>query len=231
MRKNIWAFCGGPTWKSHWKDGEGGFEWKNRYLDEQRSRAMDFLFDVSKRKPIHDSIREYHNHLWNESAPVDGLRDAVHDYDPDLREQKMRAGVMGDLYSASARADSDAQRSLPENESEDIFSKIAHAQSIKAKSFVEEAERDHTGGYAPCGMEDFGDALEHLSGEDLELLADEFCPKTTHVRMEEKKLMSDVMGCRRTMSPRLSYAKIPQQERTTWSPWYLRHVTKPDKDE
>ena len=227
MKRSAWVFCS-TTYRGHWKDGENGFEWKHRYLSEQRSRAMDFLFDVSKRKPIHDSIRDYHKIMWNESAPVDGLRDAVHEYDEDLREKKLRAGVMGDFYNASARTEKGADTKLPENETEDIFGKIAYAQTVQAQSAID--ENKSTGGLPsePCSMEDFHDTLDFLSADDLELLADEFRPKTTHTRINEQQLMNNVMRCRKTMSPKHSYAKIPQQERTTWSPWYLRHLTQRD---
>ncbi|KNH04703.1 1A family penicillin-binding protein [Perkinsela sp. CCAP 1560/4] len=229
MKRNI-LVCG-TSWKSHWTDGENGFDWKNRYLEEQRSRALDFLFDVSKRKPIHDSIREYHQKTWGESTPVEGLHDKLSEYDPDLREQKRRAGVLGKFYTATALEKDENSNLLPEPDVEDIFStfmrgQAAHDQFRKAESTDNSMPRPES----DCGAEDVADTLAHLSKEDLDLIADEFYPKTTVSRTIENDLMKDVLRCRKSMSPKYSYAKIPQQERTTWSPWYLRHLTKREKD-
>jgi hypothetical protein len=42
---------------TRWSRGDGGYDWKQRHLTEKRSLAMDFMFDVSKRTPIHDGVR------------------------------------------------------------------------------------------------------------------------------------------------------------------------------
>mmetsp|Transcript_21817 Transcript_21817/g.33903 ORF Transcript_21817/g.33903 Transcript_21817/m.33903 type:complete len:220 (-) Transcript_21817:44-703(-) len=209
------------SWKSQWRDGEDGFAWKTRYLDEQRSRAQDFLFDVSKRQPIHDSIREYHKKTWNEHKPVDSLRDALSQYDSDLRDHKLRAGSLGDFYAS--QQDDGKQKSLPDTDPEDVLSKVVRAKETTERLRNDERSLFQTDNYA---AEDIVDTLSYLSKDDLALLVEEFYPKTHRARQTESELMKDVMRTRKTMSPKHSYSKIPQQERTTWSPWYLRHLSK-----
>ncbi|KAG5490801.1 hypothetical protein JKF63_00923 [Porcisia hertigi] len=43
---------------SSFGDGSDGFQWKQRYLQERRDTAMEFLSNVKKRVPIHDAIRQ-----------------------------------------------------------------------------------------------------------------------------------------------------------------------------
>ncbi|CAJ1038719.1 hypothetical protein, conserved [Leishmania shawi] len=43
---------------SSFSDGSDGFQWKQRYLQERRDTAMEFLSDLKKRVPIHDAIRQ-----------------------------------------------------------------------------------------------------------------------------------------------------------------------------
>jgi hypothetical protein len=43
---------------SEYSDGTDGFDWKQRYLQERRDTALEFLGDVKKRVPIHDAIRQ-----------------------------------------------------------------------------------------------------------------------------------------------------------------------------
>ncbi|KPA81807.1 hypothetical protein ABB37_04076 [Leptomonas pyrrhocoris] len=43
---------------SQYSDGTDGIEWKQRYLQERRDTALEFLGDVKKRVPIHEAIRQ-----------------------------------------------------------------------------------------------------------------------------------------------------------------------------
>ncbi|KAG5489067.1 hypothetical protein JIQ42_00689 [Leishmania sp. Namibia] len=43
---------------SSFSDDSDGFQWKQRYLQERRDTAMEFLSDLKKRVPIHDAIRQ-----------------------------------------------------------------------------------------------------------------------------------------------------------------------------
>lgn len=43
---------------SSFSDGSDGKEWKQRYLQERRETALEFLGDVKKRVPIHEAIRQ-----------------------------------------------------------------------------------------------------------------------------------------------------------------------------
>lgn len=43
---------------SDFHDSSDGHAWKQRYLQERRDTALEFLGDVKKRVPIHDAIRQ-----------------------------------------------------------------------------------------------------------------------------------------------------------------------------
>ncbi|KPI87060.1 hypothetical protein ABL78_3872 [Leptomonas seymouri] len=43
---------------SQYSDGSDGVGWKQRYLQERRDIALEFLGDVKKRVPIHDAVRQ-----------------------------------------------------------------------------------------------------------------------------------------------------------------------------
>ncbi|AYU84024.1 hypothetical protein, conserved [Leishmania donovani] len=43
---------------SSFSEGSDEFQWKQRYLQERRDTAIEFLSDLKKRVPIHDAIRQ-----------------------------------------------------------------------------------------------------------------------------------------------------------------------------
>ncbi|GET93737.1 hypothetical protein, conserved [Leishmania tarentolae] len=43
---------------SSFSDGPNELQWKQRYLQERRDTAIEFLSDLKKRVPIHDAIRQ-----------------------------------------------------------------------------------------------------------------------------------------------------------------------------
>lgn len=56
---------------SKWSEGDGGFDWKSRDLDERRLVAMDAIVNVGKRQLITDSVRN------RAKMNVDRLRSSV----------------------------------------------------------------------------------------------------------------------------------------------------------
>ena len=186
------------AWSTHWRRGDGGYDWKHRHLTESRDRAMTFLFDVSKRRAIHDAIRR---HSDGGLGALHGLKAQLSEYDPALREKRLRGGgddpdVMHDLY----RMEQERRR------------------------LDDEAERKETDDSTPYEFE--GDGLEHLTEAEVDLLTHEFYPQTYHTTNKQQELMDGILRTRHSMSPKLSYTNIPEAERNVWSAWYLRHLAK-----
>eukprot|EP00759_Apiculatamorpha_spiralis_P027214 PhF_6_TR30145/c0_g1_i1/m.44119 len=193
------------TFRSHWRPGQGGYEWKTRYLEENRERAVSFMFDVTKR----DSLRRYA--VSTPPTVLENLKSDLSEYDKDLDAQKLRGDEGGDAFYH-------------------LNQHMLRRASLEADLRGDPSSSDHSNDHDHGGGEELAeewtgeDSLDHLTEEEINTLMEEFYPKSMHSSAEEHKLMQEVLRTRKAMSTKLSYRTIPQQERNLWSAWYLRHV-------
>eukprot|EP00760_Papus_ankaliazontas_P000934 PhM_4_TR10320/c0_g1_i1/m.20013 len=217
------------TFQSQWRSGDVGQQWKQRYLDERRSRAHDYLFDITKRVPIHNSVRQ---HSEQSSSRLSHLHAEIVNYDPDLRDERLQGGrgghadVMHDVYRM------EMQRQKLEDDMDDEDRKEAFRKHF---GYDDDTFDVAYGGGDDGEVDDEAhgegnllNALDSLSSEDIALLMDEFYPKTYGASAEENEIMGSLLRVRKGLSESKSFAHLPEQERNTWSAWYLRHMARKD---
>jgi hypothetical protein len=152
LARGVWA----RRASDRWEDGDAGYEWKRRHLDETRATATQFMSDVARRGPIHDGIRA--RARWNEDrllrAPDDGkgassvMGEAIALNDPTHEAQasaSSRTGDMDGLWEAlQAESNGDllaALRYVPQSDINLLASEIYGSAAADAERRTDELLR------------------------------------------------------------------------------------------
>lgn len=186
-----------------WGRGDGGLEWKERELTDRRDRAMEFLFDVSKRRPIHDSLRAQaalnERRLRMPSEGTETVTDAT-----------ATAVLMDSIQSIMEREEMEAERLSDD----DV--RAARASNALLHDTVQELLDIGDEGAA-------GDSLAHLSAEDVHMLAEElFGDASASAEERRAKLLREWFKLRR--GGQAGYGALQREEQTMWNPFYLKHL-------
>ena len=134
-----------PSFASDWGTGEMGYSWKYRYLTEQRERALAYLFDVSKRQPIHDALRTYHYKHWKLEKPLNYLRSKISNFDRDLRNQDLYGGVFEEDGEELEKNHRSVERVIPpvmKGEKGDILTRMNSLLELRHQLENEEREKN-----------------------------------------------------------------------------------------
>jgi len=197
---------------------------------------MSFLFDVTKRQPLHEAVRR---HSAAGMGTLHRLRNDLAEYDPALRERKMHGrtdenGVRGgqpDVLHEVYRMSSERQR-LQDEEAMDM-DPVSSSQGgpvaeneRRSADIVEDSEEEEEDKAVDPNDVTAASGLENLTEEEMALLTAEFYPPTYFATNEQHRLMDEILRVRQRQSPKLSYSHIPEAERNVWSAWYLRHLAK-----
>jgi hypothetical protein len=191
-----------------WGPGEGGQSWKARDLAERRDRAMEYLFDASKRQPLHDGLRQQAR--LNEQR----LRMPL-DRDEESRSDASATTVMTDVLETLIDREAEAEELLSSSE-------IAAAQSVNR--LIHEVSEDLA---AELGDEAGGgaDSTLHLSAEEVALLSEElFGDASASAEGRRNKLLAEWFRLRRGSRRHMGYGTLQQEERREWHPWYLKDL-------
>jgi len=179
-----------------WNDGNDGFAWKNRLLDERRSVALDYMANVHRRVPIHDSVRlrvkQNRERLLKEQTNVQA--DSIHSIEPD--------DETGEMFRVSGPSRQESPPQVHDDELE------RHLDSILDESTVDTLASLTT------------EELVLLRNEFYEFDSDH--DRSTDDRL--RNVLRDWYKLRKESSQYDSYCAVPIEERKAWSPWYLRDV-------
>jgi hypothetical protein len=187
-----------------WGRGDGGLDWKTRDLSDRRDRAMEYLFDVAKRRPIHDGLRA--QAALNERRlrmPVEAAED--------VQDATATAVLMDSLRSAMDRDDADgAELSTSEIDAARASNALLHDTARELGAMDE-------------GL--LADSVAHLSPDDVAMLAEElYGDASVSADARRAKLLREWFRLRRGGGAHLGYGSLQREERTAWHPWYLKDL-------
>ena len=191
-----------------WASGSGGVDWKGRDLDERRDQALEFLFDVSKRQPIHDGLRA------QAARNQQRLRMPLDD-DEDPRDDPSATSVLMDsLGPAVDRA----------AEADEMLLGPGEVEAARASNrLIWETAEDL------AGMDEglVAESVANLSDADVRLLAEElYGEASASADMRRDKMLRSWFRLRHAAPRHAGFASLNKEERTEWSAWYLQDFSK-----
>lgn len=178
-----------------WEDGDAGESWKSRSLSEKRENALNFLFDVSRRRPLTEAMRKQAKR--NEER----LRMRTSS-DPTETPPVDQAGASDTLVTALTP--------LIHEGGDDAHDVDGGLDWADIETLVSE------------GVEGT-DVLRNIPQRDIEALFDElYGGVAADAQARQEKLLREWFRLRREQSDTRNFDGMPPEERKLWSAWYLR---------
>jgi hypothetical protein len=188
-----------------WDNGSGGLHWKERHLTERRDRALEYMFDVTKRKPITDGLREQ-----------------------SLRNQDRLRLKNDEIGGAVNRDDTDASTVLLDTLTPGIEEALARERDARRLSRAADASANAL--LADTAFDAMNEGFDELntsflSPDDATLLAEEiYGSASADAENRKEKIVREWFRLRRESPLHQGFQRVPTAERTQWSPWYLRDL-------
>jgi hypothetical protein len=193
---------------SRWSNGEPGYAWKQRALDESRDIAVEYLTNVSKRTPIHDGVRQKAQQAQRAlmGAP---------------------AGPLGEHGSSAAEILEEAAR-LAASSTTPGGGGVGFdwdALFYEAFGYDDDAEGEAEGE----GTGDLVRALDNIPASDIKMLTEELFDSASEQSKEHReKVLRAWFHLRAQRAPQTNFTSSMQagEERNLFTPWYLKNEVK-----
>jgi Cft2 family RNA processing exonuclease len=240
------------TGDSRWSDGNSGYNWKQRSLDEQRSLAIDYMFNVAKRTPIHDGVRmkakqsqsvlvKSRTHLNSQQSQTE--KESAADIVAEAAKLSASAGMstieelndynrlmmMEEEEQNESELDRLMMKRRNEKNNKNINKKPKTEEELLNSSIFDDIDFGGGGDDDILDDECFGEVLDSLRNiaipkEDLELLTREVYGEASEAANESRdKMLTNWFKLRSNKAPHSIFAANLEEERNMWTPWYLKN--------
>lgn len=251
-KNNTPAYGYYDTGDGRWCDGNSGYTWKQRSLDEQRSLAIDYMFNVAKRTPIHDGVRmkakqsqsvlvKNRTHLNSQQSQTE--KESAADIVTEAARLSAVAGMstveeLNDynrlmMMEEQQEGENELDRLMKRRKNNNTNNKPKTEEELLNSSIFDDIdfdEMDENDDDDKHNDECFGEVLDSLRNiatipkEDLELLTREVYGEASEAANESRdKMLSSWFKLRSNKAPHSIFAANLEEERNMWTPWYLKN--------